>query len=204
VSKLTIGIVDYNIGNHASVRHALLRLGFRCRTSDNPLALAACDLLVLPGVGAFRLAMNALTEKGLDRFLRDWAGQQKPLLGICLGMQLLTEASQENGYTKGLGLIPGETAPLGMSCWHIGWNTIHAQNSDPIFRPSDNKSFYFNHAYAYRGPEKFQACHAVHGETVTAAIRRDKLVGVQFHPEKSQSDGLVLLKNIVEVLCDVK
>lgn len=202
--KRTVGIVDYGTGNHASVRHSLLRLGLRCRASDDPNVLAACDLLVLPGVGAFRPAMRALHEKGLDTFLADWAARQRPLLGICLGMQLLTESSHEDGFSVGLALIPGETVPLNKPRWHIGWNTVRAHNTDPLFLPSDGQAFYFNHAYAYRGPDAFQVGQAEHGATVAAAIRRDRIVGVQFHPEKSQNAGLALLNNIVDGLCDAE
>ena len=202
MTKRTIGIVDCGVGNHASVRQCLYHLGLRCRVSDDPMVLGACDLLLLPGVGAFRLAMQALQAKALDRFLIDQAGRQKPVLGICLGMQLLTEASHEDGYTTGLGLIPGETVPLRPLRWHIGWNTIEQVTEDPLFQHSSGQAFFFNHAYAYQGPEEFKVCQTRSGEAFASVIRRGKIVGVQFHPEKIQDAGHALLRQIVEGLCD--
>jgi glutamine amidotransferase len=202
MTKLTIGIVDYGVGNHASVRQCLHHLGLRCRVSDDPLVLDACDLLLLPGVGAFRLAMQALQTRSLDRFVTDQARQQKPILGICLGMQLLTEASHENGYTTGLGLIPGETIPLGPLRWHIGWNTVEQVREDPLFQHGSSEAFFFNHSYVYQGPEEFQVCKTRSGDAFASIIRREKVVGVQFHPEKSQDAGHVLLRQIVVGLCD--
>ena len=202
MTKLTIGIVDYGVGNHASVRQCLHRLGLRCRVSDDPSVLDACDLLLLPGVGAFRLAMQALQAKALDRFLTYQASQQKPVLGICLGMQLLTEASHEDGYTTGLGLIPGKTVPLKPRRWHIGWNTVEQVTDDPLFQHSSGQAFFFNHSYAYQGPEELQVCKTNSGEAFASVIRRNKIVGVQFHPEKSQGAGHALLRQIVMGLCN--
>jgi imidazole glycerol-phosphate synthase subunit HisF len=134
--KITVGIVDYGVGNHASVRHTLREIGMRCRTSDDPKVLDVCELLVLPGVGAFRPAIEAVRARGLDSYLLSAAAQNRPLLGICLGMQLLAEGSQENGFTKGLGLISGEVGHLPEGGWHIGWNSIELTRPDPLFGPS--------------------------------------------------------------------
>lgn len=203
MTKLTIGIVDYGIGNHASVRHCLHDLGLRCRVSDDPSILEACDLLLLPGVGAFRPAMLALQEKALDRFLLDQAGKHRPILGICLGMQLLTQASHEDGYTRGLGLIPGEVVSLsGELSWHIGWNTLEQLKEDPLFQNAVGQTFYFNHSYIYQGPSEFQVCSTRSGKVFAAVIRRGKIVGVQFHPEKSQAVGRVLFGQLLKGLCN--
>jgi imidazole glycerol-phosphate synthase subunit HisH len=202
VSKITVGIVDYGVGNHASVRHALNDLGWRCRTSDEPAVLDGCDLLLLPGVGAFRPAIDAIRARFLDRYLIEQAERNRPLLGICLGMQLLAQASHEDGFTHGLGLIPGEVAGLPPPHWHIGWNTIEQVHADPLFKASDGQVFYFNHSYAYRGPIEFQICRSVAGEEFASAIRRDRIVGVQFHPEKSQAAGRALLRQLIGGLCD--
>lgn len=201
MTRLTIGIVDYGVGNHASVRQCLHHFGLRCRLSDDPLVLNDCDLLLLPGVGAFRLAMQALQMKALDRFLIEQACHKRPILGICLGMQLLSEASFEGGYTAGLGLIPGETVPLGESRWHIGWNTVEPVVDDPLFQHRSDQAFFFNHSYVYRGPEEFQACKTWLDDAFASIVRRDKIVGVQFHPEKSQNAGHALLRQIIEGLC---
>jgi glutamine amidotransferase len=201
LSRLPIGIVDYGIGNHASVLTTLRELGFRCRVSADAAELSDCGMLILPGVGAFRPAMKALRERGLDRFLADWAVRGRPLLGICLGMQLLAQSSDEGGQTSGLGLIPGTVTSLGKQ-WHIGWNTIDRVNraiDDELFSASYGHAFYFNHSYMYVGPEEFQVSStALKGNVFTSAVRRSLVVGVQFHPEKSQMAGHALLCRLVE------
>jgi glutamine amidotransferase len=202
VKKLTIGIVDYGVGNHSSVRHSLYELGLRCRISATPDVLDACDLLVLPGVGAFRPAIQALRSRGLDAYLLEWVSRGRPLLGICLGMQLLAEASHEDGFERGLGLIRGEVVPLGAPYWHIGWNTIEQIQEDPFFSESDGRAFYFNHSYAYQGPAEFQICRTLAGDSFGSAVRSGRTVGVQFHPEKSQAAGRMLLRKLVMGLCD--
>jgi glutamine amidotransferase len=202
MTKVTVGIVDYGIGNHASVRHALNELGWRCRISDEAAVLESCDLLVLPGVGAFRPAIDAIRARGLDAYLIEYAGRKRPLLGICLGMQLLAQASHEDGFTHGLGLVPGEVTALPAPRWHIGWNTIDQVQTDALFSGSNGEAFYFNHSYAYRGPIEFQVCRSVAAEEFASAIRRDNIVGVQFHPEKSQAAGRALLRRLIGGLCD--
>ena len=202
MKKITVGIVDYGVGNHASVRHALNDLGWRCRTSDEPAVLDACDMLVLPGVGAFRPAIDAIRARHLDRYLIEQASLKRPLLGICLGMQLLAQASHEDGFTHGLGLVPGEVVGLPPPHWHIGWNTIEQVQTDPLFSASEGQAFYSDHSYAYRGPIEFQVCRSVPGEEFASAIRRDRIVGVQFHPEKSQAAGRALLRTLIGGLCD--
>lgn len=202
MKKLTIGVVDYGVGNHTSVRHCLHDLELRCRVSDNPTVLESCQLLLLPGVGAFRPAIEAIREKHLDEFLIEQADQKKPILGICLGMQLLTDLSHEDGETSGLGLIPGSVVPLATPRWHIGWNTIEQVKPDPLFSASDGRTFYFNHSYAYQGAPEYQVCQTSSAESFASVIRRDNVVGVQFHPEKSQASGHALLSQVVEGLCD--
>lgn len=202
MSKITVGIVDYGVGNHASVRHALHELDLRCRTSDDWAVLNACDVLLLPGVGAFRPAMEALLARSLDQYLLEQVHRNRPLLGICLGMQLLADASHEDGLTPGLGLIPGEVIGLPLPHWHIGWNTIERIRADPLFEPSEGQAFYFNHSYAYQGPVEFQVCSSCAGDAFASVIRRDLVVGVQFHPEKSQGAGRALLRRLIGGLCD--
>jgi glutamine amidotransferase len=202
VSRLTVGIVDYGVGNHASVRHSLFELGFRCRVSDDPATLDACDILVLPGVGAFKPAMEALCARDLDQYLVAQAQRQRPLLGICLGMQLLADGSHEGGFTRGLGLIPGEVGPIASPQWHIGWNAIKIVQLDPLFAASDSRDFYFNHSYVYRGPVEHHLSYTTASEEFVSAIRRGRLIGVQFHPEKSQASGRELLRSVINGLCN--
>jgi glutamine amidotransferase len=200
VSRKTIGIVDYGVGNHASVKHSFQALGYRCRTSCDPEMLADSDLIVLPGVGAYPAAMSALNNRGLVDFLRDQAHSGQPIIGLCLGMQLLAEESLEHGTTVGLGLIPGQVLPLEQAPWHIGWNTIEVTNEDKMLLPTDGESYYFNHSYIFNAPRQYQVCLARLGQTFTVGVRRGNIVGLQFHPEKSQSAGRVMLRNLVEGL----
>ncbi len=202
MSKLSVGIVNYGVGNLTSVRHCLQDLDFRCRVSDDTAVLASCDLLLLPGVGAFPLAMKALQARGLDRFLIEQSAEGRPLLGICLGMQLLTDASHEGGPTRGLGLIPGEVVSLGQGRWHIGWNTVEKIGASALFDLDGGESFYFNHSYVYSGADEYQLCRTRFDGDFASVIGSGKTVGIQFHPEKSQLSGHRLLQQIMLRLCD--
>lgn len=198
---ISVGIVDYGVGNHCSVLKALRSLGYRCRVSHDAEILESTDILLLPGVGAFPAAMAAMNDRGLTEFVKHQA-RKRPILGICLGMQLLADASQEIAYTRGLGLIPGEIVPMSSPHWHIGWNTIELALPDPLFYATHGLCFYFNHSFTYDGPVEYQVCRASEsGGHFPAVIRRDNVVGLQFHPEKSQTAGRQLLRKIVEGLC---
>ncbi len=200
MTRKTIGIVDYGVGNHASVLRAFQSLNYRWRVSRDPSVLSESDVLVLPGVGAYPSAMSALTACELVGFIQERARVGQPIIGLCLGMQLLADVSHEHGVTAGLGLIPGEVVPLTTVPWHIGWNTIDVLSGDDLLAPSDLQSFYFNHSYVFRVPEEYQICVSRLDKSFTAGVRRGKVVGLQFHPEKSQSVGRAMLKNLVEGL----
>jgi glutamine amidotransferase len=167
------------------------------RTSAVAEALQGVDVLVLPGVGAFPSAMQALHERGLVSFLHDQAREQRPIVGICLGMQLLASVSHEHRHTAGLDLIPGEVVSLGEQEWHIGWNTLECIQQDPLLQPSDGQAFYFNHSFYYQGPLEYQVCVSRHHRSFASVIRRGRVVGLQFHPEKSQAPGRELLKCVI-------
>jgi len=201
VKRRTIGIVDYGVGNHASVWRALHSLGYRCRVSSEPEVLSQTDLLLLPGVGAFPTAMEALHRHDLVGYLQEQARADRPIVGICLGMQLMADASSELRPTAGLGLIPGQVVAFEQARWHIGWNSIEVVRDDPLLRPSDGQSVYFNHSYVFQAPAEYQVCVARLAETFPIGIRRGNLLGLQFHPEKSQSAGRQLLRNVIEGLC---
>ncbi len=199
-----VGIVDYGMGNHASVMHSLKSMGFKVRISADPQVLDNTDILILPGVGAFPSAMQALRDRGLVNYLQHQAVMQHPIIGICLGMQLLTTASYEFEYTLGLGLIEGEIVPLTASKWHIGWNEIKCLQQDSLLEPSNHQSFYFNHSFTYQGADKYQIAIAQHNQAVAAVIRHDNIAGIQFHPEKSQVAGKQLLRNLITGLVNAK
>jgi glutamine amidotransferase len=197
VSYTIVGIIDYGMGNHASVTHSLRDLGFRVQVSAEIEVLNGTDVLLLPGVGAFPAAMQALHQRNLVGYLQEQAGAQRPILGICLGMQLLASASNEHEYTAGLDLIPGEIVAFSDRGWHIGWNTLECVQHDPLLQPSDGQAFYFNHSFLYQGPTEYQLATANHSSAFAAVIRRGSVVGLQFHPEKSQAAGKMLLKNLI-------
>lgn len=197
---ITLGVVDYGIGNHASVVHSLRELGYRVRVSAEAEVLDATDILILPGVGAFPSAMQALHERELVGYIQQKARDQRPIIGICLGMHLLAGASHEIQYTAGLDIIPGEVVPLSGAKWHIGWNTLECVVADSLIQASDSQSFYFNHSFCYQGPVEYHLGISRHFQSLVSVIKRGSVVGMQFHPEKSQRAGRDLLKNLISGL----
>lgn len=200
MSRITVGLVDYGVGNHASVGHALHDAGFRVRVAADAQGLDACDVLLLPGVGAFPAAMARLRETGLDAYLCAAAQAGRPLLGICLGMQLLAQESFELGKTRGLGILPGKVVPLGEAPWHIGWNVLESVGGDPAFEASHGESFYFNHSFMLVDADDCVSGRARLTQPVTAAVRAGRVAGLQFHPEKSQRAGMRLLRTLITEL----
>lgn len=200
MSAVSIGIVDYGMGNQASVIQSLRALGFRVWVGSDASKLDAAEILIIPGVGAFPTAMEALRRQGLVEYLRRRAANGGAIIGICLGMQLLASSSNEYGQTAGLDLIPGEIAQFANAGWHIGWNAIDVTNDEALFRASDQEDFYFNHSYYFRGSPEFVGATVEHNGRFAAIIRRGRIVGLQFHPEKSQAAGRRLLANMIEGL----
>lgn len=201
MKRPVVGIVDYGAGNQTSLTRSLQSIGCRCMVGRTKRDLDAADVLMLPGVGAFPPAMAELTRLGLVGYLQEQARLGRPLVGICLGMQLLADRSFENGETAGLGLISGDVVPLANGRWHIGWNSIEALAPDLIFSDSSGSWFYFNHFYTLECPRDYQVCRTQHDGPVVAAVHRGNVIGVQFHPEKSQIAGRGLLQRIIEGLC---
>jgi glutamine amidotransferase len=201
MNRKTIGIVDYGVGNHTSVLRTFQALGHRCNVTNDREILAISDILVLPGVGAFPAAMSALIQQGLESYLCELARKGKPFIGLCLGMQLLADKSLEHGTTAGLGLIPGTVRPLQGMDLHIGWNSLETVQPDPLITPSNGESFYFNHSLVFDVPPSYQvAISRAHGSDFTVVVRHGNVLGLQFHPEKSQAAGKLLLSRIVESL----
>ena len=197
MKKIIIGVKDYGMGNHASVVNSLRNIGFRVMVTKKPKELDSVDLMILPGVGAFALAMRLLYERGLVEYLQLQVHKQRPLVGICLGMQLLTSGSHEHEYTEGLNFIPGEVIPFKNDSSHIGWNTHKFIREDAILNGSGENELYYNHSFYYEGPEEYKISVVDHDPTFPSIIRHGKVVGLQFHPEKSQDMGKVLLKKLL-------
>jgi imidazole glycerol phosphate synthase glutamine amidotransferase subunit len=198
-----IAVVDYGAGNLVSIDQALRVAGADVVVVRRPADLAGADGLVVPGVGAAAPAMARLTRRGLVDPIRDWVAADRPFLGICLGMQLLFEGSDEDGAVT-LGLLAGRTERLvdAPHLPHIGWNAVRRTREHPLFAGiAPDALFYFVHSYAPRpaGPAAADLTLAVtdHGGTFVPAVGRGRLAGVQFHPERSGADGLRLLANFV-------
>jgi len=201
-----IAIVDYGMGNIASVANALEYLHFDFNISREREVIEKSTHIILPGVGSFREGMNQLSKYGLKETLsREVLGNKKFFLGICLGMQLLAEMGEEGGKTDGLGWIGGTVSRFksedkNLRIPHVGWNDIIPKADNKLFVDTAPNTFYFVHSYIFRTKEKKNmAAVCTYGEDFTAAVEEDNIFGVQFHPERSQKSGLTLLKNFYKL-----
>lgn len=192
-----IGVIDYGAGNLKSVTKALDYLGFDNEIIAEPAELERADAMILPGVGAFPKCMAALRKNGMDReILRQTA--KKPLLGICLGMQMLLDSSTEIEFSTGLGLIPGtvERIDTDLKLPHIGWNSLRVERDNPLTAGlKDGDYVYFVHSFCAHVAPEHLALTTDYGTTVTAMVAKDNVFGCQFHPEKSGDVGMTILKN---------
>jgi imidazole glycerol-phosphate synthase subunit HisH len=196
----TVAVVDYGMGNRRSVEKAFEHVGAEVRVTGDHDAIRAADAVVVPGVGAFPEAMRRLSADGLDGVIRERAGQGTPVLGICLGMQLLFEASAEHEGAAGLGLLPGEVTALeAPKLPHIGWNRVALERPSGLTDGlGDAAAFYHVHSFVCRPREDDDVVgRGEYGERFASIVERDNVAGVQFHPEKSSRDGLALLANFV-------
>ncbi|NQX69620.1 imidazole glycerol phosphate synthase subunit HisH [Paenibacillus alba] len=196
-----IAIIDYGMGNLHSVSKAVERLGYEAVVTGDAEQILAAEGAILPGVGAFGDAMEQLRESGLDDVVRRYAESGKPLLGICLGMQLLFASSEEHGNHEGLGLLPGSVVRFrgDYKVPHMGWNRLsYKQSASPIFQGIEEGHVYFVHSY-HAKPERESDLLAVtdYHQPVTAIVGRDNVYGMQFHPEKSGDIGMQLLNNFL-------
>lgn len=196
-----IAIIDYGMGNLRSVQKAFEYLGYEAVITDSVELIAKASHVILPGVGAFEDAMKRIRQTGLDKALYQAADAGKPVLGICLGMQMMFEHSDENGYFDGLGLFPGTITRLeaqGLKIPHMGWNTLQTRNC-PLFDEGDDPCVYFVHSYCMADvSDGWTAATCNYGQTFTAAICRGNVMATQFHPEKSGEAGLQMLKRFAE------
>jgi imidazole glycerol-phosphate synthase subunit HisH len=203
-SDVTIAIVDYGMGNRRSVEKALEHVGARAVISADPARLAAADGLIVPGVGAFPRAIENLHKLGLAELLSERLAAGMPVLGICLGMQLALDSSEELGGSAGLGFVPGEVRRISAGALklpHIGWNEVTFGGDSPLLRDLPRRcAFYHVHSYAAH-PADAEAVlgTAEYGERFASAIQRGSFYGVQFHPEKSSAAGLRLLANFATI-----
>ena len=194
-----IAVIDYGMGNLRSVQKALESVGAKAKITQNPSEIKKADKIVLPGVGAMKPAMEKLQALGLIDVIREIIASGKPFLGICLGLQLLFEQSDEGGIVRGLGILPGKvTRFASLKVPHMGWNQIFFRNREfPIFRGiGDGAHVYFCHSY-YITPKEASVISTVtdYGGQFVSSIDKNNVFGVQFHPEKSQAVGLKLLEN---------
>jgi len=202
-----IAIVDYNMGNLASVKNAFDLLGEKVIVESDPHNLKNYDRIILPGVGAFGDAMEHLRERGMDQAVREYAQSGKYLLGICLGMQLLFESSEEFGLSEGLGLVKGRVVAFDSSRFHtplkvphMGWNRMFTKEH-PLFEGLDKEHYlYFVHSYhALCKDESDSIGESVYGYRFTSAVAHENVMGIQPHPEKSHQNGLSILKNFINL-----
>jgi glutamine amidotransferase len=194
-----VAIIDYGVGNLRSVEKAFAATGCEASISSDESFLRSAQKLVLPGVGAFAACMRALKERGFDRLARERASEGTPLLGVCVGMQMLFEESEEFGSTRGLGLLKGRVRKFGneLVVPQVGWNRIHQRRPHALFEGIANGSFcYFVHSfYCEPGDDAVVAGETEYGRRYASVVAQGNVCGVQFHPEKSQDVGLRMLKN---------
>jgi glutamine amidotransferase len=202
-----IAIVEYGMGNVRSLRNAFEYIGEDVIVTADPAALDDADRIVLPGVGAFGDAMRAIAERGLEQVLQRQARElNKPVLGVCLGMQLIARSSVEHGEHRGLGWIDAEIrrleVPRPLKVPHVGWNTISFDMDDPLFHgiKTGEANFYFVHSFhMVCNQSEDVIARADYGSPVTAVVRSGNITATQFHPEKSQDNGLTLLRNWIGI-----
>ena len=198
-----IAVLDYGIGNLRSVEKALEHVGAGAAITRDPTEVSDADGVILPGVGAFPKAMERVREFGLDELVRERRDAGVPILGICLGLQLLFDSTTEFGGATGLGLLPGEVTELeapGLKVPHIGWEPVRWEKGSPLSEGiPDDTPFYLVHSFAPQPSASDLLGTAVYGERFACAAERDNVFGVQFHPEKSSTAGLRLLSNFAGI-----
>ncbi|MEA3384713.1 MAG: imidazole glycerol phosphate synthase subunit HisH [Campylobacterota bacterium] len=201
-----VAIIDYNMGNLASVYNACKLIGVKADIVSDPLKVKEYERVILPGVGAFADAMEHLESTGMKQAVLDFASSGKPMIGICLGMQLLFESSEEFGLSKGLGLIPGKVVAFDKSKMdmedhkvpHMGWNKVfHKENK--LFDGLDEPYLYFVHSFHVVTEDKYTIATTHYGYDFTSAVQKDNIYGFQPHPEKSHDNGIKILKNFMEI-----
>ncbi len=198
-----VGIIDYGAGNLNSICKAFEHIGFTTEIIEEKTDTDKYEAVVLPGVGAFPGAMDRLRANNLVEFIKEFVKTNKPMLGVCLGMQLLFEWGYEDTKTKGLDLLPGEVVKMESSLKipHMGWNELEIIKEDPLFKGlPDNPHYYFVHSYKLKEITEEVIAVTEYGGKVPAVVKKDNIIGLQFHPEKSGNNGLKLLENFGELI----
>ena len=200
-----VAIIDYGVGNLFSLRSSFAAIGVGAKVTSDPGTIRRADRVILPGVGAFGDAADKLRENGLDKVVQEEAARGKPLMGICLGMQLLFERSVEYGEHKGLGLLKGEIRPIAeripadLKIPQMGWNSLKIVRESPLFKyTKDGEYVYFVHSYSAVNCEESLLASTEYGADLTACVGKNNVFGCQFHPEKSGETGLRMLKAFCE------
>ena len=198
MKKKMIGLIDYGAGNCASVKRLISKLNYRIHLINKIEEFKNIDILFIPGDGAFPSAMLTLNKMQLVKPILEFAQSGKPVVGVCLGMQLLADGSEEFGFTKGLGLIPGKIKAISSIKWHIGWNTLDCINECSITYKSDKESFYYNHSYEFQTSKEYIIGVARAKKPIVSVVRKKNIYGMQFHPEISQISGFKLMRRLLE------
>lgn len=199
-----ISIIDYGAGNIKSLQFALNKVGIDSQITTDETTIKKNDAIILPGVGAFQDAMHALDDQDLTSFIKQEAARGKPLLGICLGMQLFYESSEEGGVTKGFGFLTGKVKkiPNNVKVPHMGWNNLHKHRNSALWKQMTDEPFvYFVHSYAATDVDtNTLVASTPYGVNIPAIVQQNNIIGMQFHPEKSGATGLQLLANFKEMI----
>jgi glutamine amidotransferase len=194
-----IAIIDYKVGNIESLKIFFKDLGFESYLTDQKKKIEESDVIILPGLGAFPSAIKIMKKKGLINIIKKISKSGKPIIGICLGMQLLATKSYEFEETSGLNLIPGEIHAIGENQYQIGWNHLITKQIDINLWYSSEDTYYFNHSYYYKGSKNYIYATTLNDKkrALPAIIRNKNIYGIQFHPEKSQESGKNLMLNLL-------
>ena len=202
----TIGIINYGMGNLASVKNAIEFTGGNATILNSPEELATVEKAILPGVGAFAMAIQNIRSNGWENAIKDFAASGKPLLGLCLGMQLLLDESNEHGLHSGLGLVPGKVSSLSekieLPVPDTGWNNLAFKNESPLIKglePEENDVYFVHSYYCKLDDPAHVTATCDYGIEIDVMLRKDNIYGCQFHPEKSHRNGLQILSNFCQL-----